>query len=136
MNPRPPFDPITIIDLAAQRARLGDAIEHAIARVLAHHQFILDPEVARLKGRSRDFVARVTSYPAVMPSMRWRAAPRPSIMGQNRRIFRHGCLVESSAGRALLVRGPRRPRPSCGGGLRVVGTVMNARTAAEQSSSN
>jgi len=50
MNPRPPFDPIPIIDLAAQRARLGDAIEDAIARVLAHHQFILGPEVASLEA--------------------------------------------------------------------------------------
>jgi UDP-2-acetamido-2-deoxy-ribo-hexuluronate aminotransferase len=49
MNPRLPPDPIPFIDLAAQRARLGRAIDDAIARVLAHHQFILGPEVGALE---------------------------------------------------------------------------------------
>jgi len=39
-------DPIPFIDLQAQRARIGDAIEAAIARVLEHGRFILGPEVA------------------------------------------------------------------------------------------
>ncbi len=38
-----------LIDLAAQRRRLGGRIEAAIAAVLAHGQFILGPEVARLE---------------------------------------------------------------------------------------
>jgi dTDP-4-amino-4,6-dideoxygalactose transaminase len=37
--------PIPFIDLAAQRRRLGRAVDDAIARVLAHCQFILGPEV-------------------------------------------------------------------------------------------
>ena len=37
--------PIPFIDVAAQRRRLGRAIDDAIARVLAHCQFILGPEV-------------------------------------------------------------------------------------------
>jgi dTDP-4-amino-4,6-dideoxygalactose transaminase len=37
--------PIPFIDLAAQRRRLGRAVDDAIARVLGHCQFILGPEV-------------------------------------------------------------------------------------------
>jgi dTDP-4-amino-4,6-dideoxygalactose transaminase len=37
--------PIPFIDVAAQRRRLGGAIDAAIARVLGHCQFILGPEV-------------------------------------------------------------------------------------------
>ena len=37
--------PIPFIDVAAQRRRLGSAIDDAVARVLSHCQFILGPEV-------------------------------------------------------------------------------------------
>ena len=37
--------PIPFIDVAAQRRRLGRAIDEAVARVLGHCQFILGPEV-------------------------------------------------------------------------------------------
>ena len=37
---------IEFIDLAAQRRRLGERIDAAIARVLAHGRFILGPEVS------------------------------------------------------------------------------------------
>lgn len=42
---------IGLIDLAAQRARLGGAIEAGIAGVLAHGRFILGPEVEALEER-------------------------------------------------------------------------------------
>jgi dTDP-4-amino-4,6-dideoxygalactose transaminase len=42
--------PIPFIDLAAQRRRLGSAIDTAIARVLAHGQYILGPEVRLLEA--------------------------------------------------------------------------------------
>ncbi len=45
MNQRTAPPPIPFIDVAAQRRRLGDAIDAAVARVLAHSQFILGPEV-------------------------------------------------------------------------------------------
>ena len=45
MNLRPNMPPIPFIDVAAQRRRLGPAIDTAIARVLDHCQFILGPEV-------------------------------------------------------------------------------------------
>lgn len=38
-------DPIPFIDLQAQRAKIGAAIDEAIARVLEHGRFILGPEV-------------------------------------------------------------------------------------------
>jgi dTDP-4-amino-4,6-dideoxygalactose transaminase len=37
--------PIPFIDVAAQRRRLGRAVDEAVARVLSHCQFILGPEV-------------------------------------------------------------------------------------------
>jgi dTDP-4-amino-4,6-dideoxygalactose transaminase len=37
--------PIPFIDVAAQRSRLGPAVDEAIARVLAHCQFVMGPEV-------------------------------------------------------------------------------------------
>jgi UDP-2-acetamido-2-deoxy-ribo-hexuluronate aminotransferase len=45
MNQRPNPPMIPFIDVAAQRRRLGAAIDAAIARVLGHCQFILGPEV-------------------------------------------------------------------------------------------
>ena len=42
--------PIPFIDVAAQRRRLGGAIDAAVARVLAHCQFILGPEVRELEA--------------------------------------------------------------------------------------
>jgi dTDP-4-amino-4,6-dideoxygalactose transaminase len=45
-----PIAPIAFIDVAAQRRRLGGAIEAAIARVLDHCQFIMGPEVRTLEA--------------------------------------------------------------------------------------
>ena len=42
--------PIPFIDVAAQRRRLGRAIDDAVARVLAHCQFIQGPEVHVLEA--------------------------------------------------------------------------------------
>jgi UDP-2-acetamido-2-deoxy-ribo-hexuluronate aminotransferase len=42
---------IPFIDLQAQRARIADKIDSAIARVLAHGQFIFGPEVKTLEGQ-------------------------------------------------------------------------------------
>jgi dTDP-4-amino-4,6-dideoxygalactose transaminase len=49
MNLRPNLPPIPFIDIAAQRGRLGPAIDSAIARVLGHCQFILGPEVRQFE---------------------------------------------------------------------------------------
>jgi dTDP-4-amino-4,6-dideoxygalactose transaminase len=50
MNPHLRPDPVPFIDIAAQRRRLGNSIDQALARVLAHCQFINGPEVAELEA--------------------------------------------------------------------------------------
>src|SRR5713101_4960226 len=57
MNQRARLDPapIPFIDVAAQRRRLGRAIDDAIARVLGHCQFILGPEVRALEAELAAF---------------------------------------------------------------------------------
>ena len=47
--------PIPFIDVAAQRRRLGRAVDDAIARVLAHCQFVLGPEVRALEAELAAF---------------------------------------------------------------------------------
>ncbi|HEX2053869.1 MAG TPA: DegT/DnrJ/EryC1/StrS family aminotransferase [Actinomycetota bacterium] len=47
--------PISALDLRAQRARLAGRIEAAIARVLDHGQFVLGPEVEALEKRLTEF---------------------------------------------------------------------------------
>jgi dTDP-4-amino-4,6-dideoxygalactose transaminase len=47
--------PIPFIDVAAQRRRLGGAVDEAIARVLAHCQFIQGPEVRALESELAAF---------------------------------------------------------------------------------
>ena len=47
---RPDPAPIPFIDVAAQRRRLGRAVDDAIARVLGHCQFIMGPEVGALEA--------------------------------------------------------------------------------------
>jgi dTDP-4-amino-4,6-dideoxygalactose transaminase len=42
--------PIPLIDLEAQRRRIGDRIDAALARVFAHCQFVLGPEVRLLEA--------------------------------------------------------------------------------------
>jgi dTDP-4-amino-4,6-dideoxygalactose transaminase len=47
--------PIPFIDVAAQRRRLGRAIDDAVARVLTHCQFVQGPEVAAFEGDLASF---------------------------------------------------------------------------------
>jgi dTDP-4-amino-4,6-dideoxygalactose transaminase len=55
MNQHPRPEPIPLIDLAAQRRRLGKSVDEAVARVLAHCQFINGPEVTQLEAALADF---------------------------------------------------------------------------------
>jgi dTDP-4-amino-4,6-dideoxygalactose transaminase len=52
---RPEGGPIPFIDVAGQRRRLGRAIDDAVARVLAHCQFIQGPEVRALEAELAAF---------------------------------------------------------------------------------
>src|SRR6202789_4065825 len=55
MNQQPHLENIPFIDVAAQRRRLGPAVDEAVARVLAHCQFINGPEVAALEAELAAF---------------------------------------------------------------------------------
>ncbi|HEY5306855.1 MAG TPA: DegT/DnrJ/EryC1/StrS family aminotransferase [Pseudolabrys sp.] len=55
MNQRPSPPMIPFIDLAAQRRRLGDTVDAAVARVLGHCQFILGPEVRAFEAELAKF---------------------------------------------------------------------------------
>ena len=55
MNQHTQLPPIPFIDVAAQRRRLGRAIDDAVARVMAHCQFILGPEVKTLEAALAKF---------------------------------------------------------------------------------
>ena len=55
MNQHTRLAPIPFIDLAAQRRRLGARIDEALARVTAHCQFILGPEVGALEAELAAF---------------------------------------------------------------------------------
>ncbi len=55
MNLRTDPPPIPFIDLAAQRRRLGPAIDAAVARVFEHCQFILGPEVSAFEAELAAF---------------------------------------------------------------------------------
>src|ERR1700688_4402260 len=55
MNQRPYPPMIPFIDVAAQRRRLGGAIDAAVARVLGHCQFILGPEVKAFEAELAAF---------------------------------------------------------------------------------
>jgi dTDP-4-amino-4,6-dideoxygalactose transaminase len=50
MNQHARLDPVPFIDIAAQRRRLGNTIDDAIARVTTHCQFIMGPEVRGLEA--------------------------------------------------------------------------------------
>src|SRR5580658_9975103 len=55
MNQHTPVEPVPFIDIGAQRRRLGQSIDEAVGRVLAHCQFINGPEVTQLEARLAAF---------------------------------------------------------------------------------
>ncbi|MBR0874636.1 DegT/DnrJ/EryC1/StrS aminotransferase family protein [Bradyrhizobium tropiciagri] len=55
MNQHMRPEPIPFIDIAAQRRRIGKAIDEAVARVLDHCQFINGPEVTALEKALADY---------------------------------------------------------------------------------
>jgi UDP-2-acetamido-2-deoxy-ribo-hexuluronate aminotransferase len=55
MNQHTQLPPIPFIDLAAQRRRLGPAIDVAVSRVLKHCQFVLGPEVREVEAALAKF---------------------------------------------------------------------------------
>jgi dTDP-4-amino-4,6-dideoxygalactose transaminase len=55
MNQHMLADPVPFIDIGAQRRRLGKSVDDAVARVLAHCQFINGPEVTQLETALAEF---------------------------------------------------------------------------------
>ena len=55
MNQHTQLPPIPFIDVAAQRRRLGRAVDDVVARVLAHCHFILGPEVKAFESELAKF---------------------------------------------------------------------------------
>ena len=55
MNQHMTIESVPFIDIGAQRRRLGTSIDEAVARVLAHCQFINGPEVAQLEAKLAEF---------------------------------------------------------------------------------
>jgi len=79
--------PIPFIDVAAQRRRLGRAIDDAVARVLAHCQFIHGPEVRALETelaafcRARHAVACSSGTDALLlVLMAWEIGPGDAVI--------------------------------------------------------
>lgn len=77
---------ISFVDLQAQRRRLGDAVDKAIARVLEHGQFILGPEVAKLEQRlaersgARHVVTCASGTDALLlPLLAWGVRPGDAV---------------------------------------------------------
>ena len=55
MNQHMPPEPVALFDIGAQRRRLGKSIDEAVARVLAHCQFVSGPEVTALEQALADY---------------------------------------------------------------------------------
>ena len=79
--------PIPFIDVAAQRRRLGRAIDDAIARVLEHCQFIQGPEVQLLENElaalsgARHVIACSSGTDALLlVLMAWRIGPGDAVI--------------------------------------------------------
>jgi len=81
---------INFIDLGAQQARIKDAVDAGLARVLAHGQYILGPEV-------RDFLAAAQITP------RLRRSRKPMI--SNLFLIARKALARRAAG-SILATGP------------------------------
>ena len=87
MNLRPNLPPIPFIDVAAQRRRLGPAVDAAVARVLGHCQFILGPEVRQFEQElaafagARHAVTCASGTDALLLALRaWEIGPGDAVI--------------------------------------------------------
>lgn len=77
---------INFIDLGAQQARIKDAVDAGISRVLAHGQYILGPEVKALETRLADFAGTEHALGCangtdaiLLPLMAWNIGPGDAV---------------------------------------------------------
>src|SRR5689334_6699516 len=82
--------PIPFIDVAAQRRRLGRAVDDAVARVLAHCQFVQGPEVRALEAElaafcgARHAIACASGTDALLLAlMAWGIGPGDAVICPN-----------------------------------------------------
>lgn len=80
------FENIAFIDLKAQQARIGDKINAAIARVLAHGRYIFGPEVQELETRLGAFMGADHTISCssgtdalLLPLMAWGIGPGDAV---------------------------------------------------------
>ena len=80
-------EPVTLVDLRAQRTRLGGAIERAMSRVVEHQQFIMGPEVAELEHRLATFAGAAHAVSCasgtdalLLPLLAWGVGPGQAVL--------------------------------------------------------
>ena len=80
-------DPIALIDLEAQQARIRDKIDAAMKRVLDHGQYIMGPEVAELERRlaaccgAKHVISCSSGTDALlMPMLAWGIGPGDAVI--------------------------------------------------------
>lgn len=80
-------DAVTLVDLRAQRQRLGGGIERAIGAVVEHQQFIMGPEVRELEERLAAFcgAGRAVSCASgtdalLLPLLAWGLRPGQAVL--------------------------------------------------------
>jgi dTDP-4-amino-4,6-dideoxygalactose transaminase len=87
-RPHQRWEPVDIafIDLQAQRARIADRIDAAIARVLAHGRFVMGPEIEELEARLARYVGAEHALACangtdalVLPLMAWGIGPGDAV---------------------------------------------------------
>jgi dTDP-4-amino-4,6-dideoxygalactose transaminase len=78
---------VPLIDLQAQRRRLGDRIDKAIAKVLEHGQFIMGPEVAEFEEMLAEFCGVENAIGCssgtdalVLPMLAWGVGPGDAVV--------------------------------------------------------
>jgi len=78
---------LPFVDLQAQRRRIGPRLDEALARVLAHGQFILGPEVKELEGKlaafsgARHCISCANGTDALLlPLMAWGIGPGDAVI--------------------------------------------------------
>ena len=88
--------PIPFIDVAAQRRRLGSAIDNAVGRVLAHCQFIQGPEVRALEadlaafcGAKHVIGCSSGTDALLLVLMAWQIGPGDAVICPGIHVLRH-----------------------------------------------
>ena len=96
--PAAPATPIAFIDLAAQQARLRPQIDAAIARVLAHGQYVMgsrglrafEHQLAAFAGAAHAVSCANGTEAVALPLMAWEIGPGDAVFCSQLHLRRHG----------------------------------------------